>query len=235
MDLDPQFSPQQEAATFTLLSSAGVSAPRLVAADPSGSSCDVPAILVTRAPGAPLADPLDLDPFARQLAEALMPVHAIDAGVAARTVPGYRPYYDRGDLLVPVWTRRPKLWERAIELATATAPVAESRFIHRDYHPGNTLWFDEHLTSIVDWTTASFGSPSVDLSHMRANLAMSFDLATADAFLVAHETVSASRVWHPYWDLRVAVDFLPDLTDRQDGDPRLARLETLVSRAVSEM
>ena len=62
-------------------------------------------------------------------------------------------------------------------------------FIHRDYHPGNTLWLGERLAAIVDWSSASFGPPGIDLSHMRANLAILFDVQTANVFLEAHRRV----------------------------------------------
>ena len=230
-ETDPQFTPEQEASTLRLLSSSSVPAPRLVAADPDATECDVPAILTTLAPGSRLTLPADMLAVVRQLAEALPAIHAIDPAVAALTVPAYRPYYDPDEIRPPPWTSRPGLWEDAIGLATDRAPAGERCFIHRDYHPGNTLWLDGRLSAIVDWTTASFGSPSVDLSHMRANLAMSFDQATADAFLAGHEVMSASRVWDPYWDLRVAVDFLPDLPSKIDAS--LQRLEAFVERALA--
>lgn len=233
-ETDPQFSPEQEAATYDLLASSGVPAPRLVATDPTGRECDVPAILVTRSPGERPSRPADMGSFVRQLAQALSAIHGIDPERARRTVPSYRPYYGRAELRPPVWARAPALWERAIEIATQDAPGGAACFIHRDYHPGNTLWLSDRLAAIVDWTTASFGSPSVDVSHMRANLAMSFDSDTADAFLVAHrEIVASSSDWHPYWDLRVAVDFLPDLPTVALPTPPLARLEGFVEGALA--
>lgn len=235
-ETDPQFSPEQEAATFDLLASSEVPAPHLVAADPAGRNCDVPAILITRSSGERPGHPHDLGSFVRQLAQVLPSIHGIDPDRARRTVPSYRPYCQRPELRPPVWSRTPALWERAIEVATQAAPAGVASFIHRDYHPGNTLWVSDRLAAIVDWTTASFGSPSVDVSHMRANLAMSFDSQTADAFLAAHrEIVGSSSDWHPYWDLRVAVDFLPDLPRVMLTEPPLVRLEDFVEGALAEI
>jgi len=112
--------------------------------------------------------------FLTQLAGALPIMHGVDPDRAARTLPPYRPYYEHEQLGAPAWTRRPSVWERAIETATGPRPTEPFAFIHRDYHPGNTLWVAGTLAAIVDWTTASWGPPSVDLAHMRANLAMSF-------------------------------------------------------------
>ena len=125
----------------------------------------------SRPPGLP-ARPIT---FARRLASAVPTIHAIDSERARRTVPPSRPYYGRAQSRPPVWARTPALWERAIDRATRDASGVPTCFIHRDYHPGNTLWIADRLTAIVDRTTASFGPPSVDVSHVRATLAMSCD------------------------------------------------------------
>ena len=53
---------------------------------------------------------------------------------------------------------------------TPAPPDDRACFIHRDYHPGNTLWTGGRLTGVVDWIGGSWGPPSVDLGHMRVNL-----------------------------------------------------------------
>jgi predicted trehalose synthase len=151
-------------------------------------------------------------------------------------VPPYQPYFQPAELRPPVWAQTPALWERAIEIATQDAPGGVACLIHRDYHPGNTLWVSGRLTAIVDWSTASFGSPSMDVSHMRANLAMSFDSEAADAFLTAYrDIVGSPSGWDPYWDLRVSVDFLPDLPRSALAEPPLARLEDFVEGALAAL
>jgi aminoglycoside phosphotransferase (APT) family kinase protein len=235
-ETDPEFSPAQEAATYGVLASSAVPAPRLLAADVEGRECDVPAILLTRAVGARASRPKDRSSFLAQLANALPLVHGVDPERAMRTVPRYRPYYARADLHAPAWTRRPAIWERAIDTATAEPPDGPTAFIHRDYHPGNTLWAAGALTAIVDWTTASWGAPSVDLAHMRANLAMSFEVEAAEAFLAAYRGVIGGSVVHdPYWDLRVAVDFLPDLPAGDRPSVKVGRLDDFVARAVASL
>jgi aminoglycoside phosphotransferase (APT) family kinase protein len=233
---DPEFSPAQEAATYGLLDSSAVPAPRLLGADVDGHECDVPAILLTRATGVRPGRPTDMPSFLAQLANALPLIHGVDPDRAMRTAPRYRPYYAWADLRVPAWPRRPAVWERAIEVATGPQPDGPAAFIHRDYHPGNTLWTACALTAIVDWTTASWGAPSVDLAHMRTNLAMSFGVDAAEAFLAAYRGVlGGSVVQDPFWDLRVAVDFLPDLPAGDRPSVRVARLDEFVARAVASL
>jgi aminoglycoside phosphotransferase (APT) family kinase protein len=228
------FSPRQEAATYGLLADSAVPAPRLLAADVDAKECDVPALLLTRSTGARLAAPDDMRSCTRQLAAALALVHSIDPDRSARTVPPYRPYYAAEGLRVPPWTSFPSVWERAIEAATAPPLGGKSAFIHRDYHPGNTLWASGKLTAIVDWTTASWGPPAVDVAHMRANLAMSFGLDAADEFLSAYlGEAGAAYVHDPFWDVRIAVDFLPELNPEPRSE--FERLDEFVARAVAAL
>jgi aminoglycoside phosphotransferase (APT) family kinase protein len=231
---DPEFSPAQEVATYGLLAASEVPSPRLLAVDVEPRECDVPAILLTRAPGEPPAHTGDTPFFVAQLAQVLPILHTTDPERAERTLPPYRRYYERARLAVPAWTRQPELWERAIELGTATAPAEQAAFIHRDYHPGNTLWASRRLSAIVDWSSAMWGPPSVDLAHMRVNLAITYGVEVADAFLDAYRALMAgSYEYDPYWDLHDAVDFLPEVpfADRQVHE--LTRLEDFVARAVA--
>jgi aminoglycoside phosphotransferase (APT) family kinase protein len=230
---DTGFSAAQEAATYGLLASSVVAAPRLLATDLDARECDVPALLLTRAPGTASTAPHDMSGFVGQLAAALPAIHAVDPQRAARTVPPYRPYYLAAELRVPAWTRAPSAWKRAIERVAVPWPAEPATFIHRDYHPGNTLWVAGRLTAIVDWTSASWGPPAVDVAHMRANLAMSFGVEAADRFLEAYRAVAGPYSHDPYWDLRVAVDFLPEL--RPEARPEFDRLDDFVARAVAAL
>ena len=227
------FSAAQEALTYALLAASVVPAPRLLATDLDPRECDVPALLLTREPGAAPGAPDDMPGFLGQLAAALPAIHAVDRERAARTVPPYRPYYTADELSVPAWTRAPSAWTRAIELAANPPPADPPAFIHRDYHPGNTLWVAGRLTAIVDWTSASWGPPAVDVAHMRANLAMSFGVEAADEFLEAYRAIADSYALDPYWDLRVAVDFLPELTS--EARPEFERLDDFVIRAAAAL
>jgi aminoglycoside phosphotransferase (APT) family kinase protein len=155
--------------------------------------------------------PDDPAAFARALAEVLPAVHA--APLVERS---YEPYLvtDRQrieDLRPPSWARDRSVWERAFEVAGASAPEHAVRFIHRDYHQGNTVWEAGRLSGIVDWTCGCSGPPGIDLAHMRINLAWEFDLGLADTFLQAWRDVAGDRRgYHAYWDVLVAVDWIPD-------------------------
>jgi aminoglycoside phosphotransferase (APT) family kinase protein len=193
---DPDFTAAREAAILDLLAATPVPAPELVAADPDAVACDVPALLLTHLPGGPPDLGGDPSRLVEGLAAALPAIHAVDGGAAA-SVPAYRRFYDPGRLAPPAWSARPGLWTRAFEVAARPPPAGDPRFIHRDYHPGNTLWARGRLVGVVDWIGGSWGPPSVDLGHMRVNLACDLGVATADRFLAAHRVLTGFD-HHPY-------------------------------------
>jgi aminoglycoside phosphotransferase (APT) family kinase protein len=205
---DPDFTAAREAAILELLAPTPVPAPAVVAADPDATVCDVPALLLAMLPGGPPDLGGDLGALVEGLAAALPPIHAVivpSTGQGTRVVPGYRRFYDPATLAPPAWSARPELWRRAFEVAAGPPPDDRACLLHRDYHPGNTLWAGGRLVGVVDWTGGSWGSPSVDLGHMRVNLAAELGLAVAERFLAAHRALTGAD-HHPWWDVASAVD-----------------------------
>ena len=171
---DPDFTAAREAAVLELLAPTPVPAPALVAADPDAAECDVPALLETRLPGGPPDLHADPGRLVAELAAALPPIHAVavpgtggdghgePAGAETRApvVPAYHRFYEPEILVPPAWSARPGLWARAFEVANEPPPPYRPCFIHRDYHPGNTLWRGPQLVGVVDWIGGSWGPPS---------------------------------------------------------------------------
>jgi aminoglycoside phosphotransferase (APT) family kinase protein len=228
---DPDFTAAREAAVLELLAASPVPAPKLVAADPDGAVCDVPTLLITRLRGRAPGLPADMDAFLGQLARALPAIHALEPPGGAQ-IPDYRTYYDLTAAAPPSWSRRPRLWEGALEIAGAEQPSGRSCFIHRDYHPENTLWSRGRLTAIVDWTQASWGPPAVDTGHMRWNLALTYGLDAADEFLRIHRSLAGPLDDQPYWDLVTVLDVLVDLDPADWARFDLERLERYMEGVV---
>jgi aminoglycoside phosphotransferase (APT) family kinase protein len=115
----------------------------------------------------------------------------------------------------------------------AASPDGPVCFIHRDYHPGNTLWAADTLTAIVDWTTASLGAAGVDVGHMRWNLVVDYGAAVAERFLRHCRELWEIGESQAYWDVRTAVDLVGDV---DPNDPlaanELSALEAHVARAL---
>jgi aminoglycoside phosphotransferase (APT) family kinase protein len=224
---DPDFTAAREAKVLELLAPTPVPAPTVVAADPDAGVCDVPALLLTLLPGGPPDLDGDPGPLVEGLAAALPPIHAV-AVPTPRAVPDYRRFYDPRRLTPPPWTARPELWKRAFEVAAGPPPDHRPCFIHRDYHPANTLWARGRLVGVVDWTGGSWGPASVDLGHMRVNLAADLGLEAADRFLAAHQALTGFD-HHPWWDVASAVDVAPETPPEWQG------VEDLVEAALARL
>jgi aminoglycoside phosphotransferase (APT) family kinase protein len=222
----------REAEALTLLEATPLTTPRLIAVDETAEYCDVPAVLMTRVPGRPLAAPDDLDGFVTRLAEPLPIVHATPLPARA-AIPEYRPYYleeaRRGELRPPTQTRARASWKRAIEVHAATPPTGERAvFLHRDYHPGNVLWRRDHVAGVADWVNASRGPVDADVGHCRLNLAIDYGLDAADGFLSAHRALTDDRDFHPYWDIAAAVGMVPEHPDAAAADDFVTRAIALI-------
>jgi aminoglycoside phosphotransferase (APT) family kinase protein len=216
---DPDLNAAREALVLERLADTPVAAPELVAADAEAATCDVAALLITRVPGAPMVGRPPVGPLVTALAE----IHAVDP----EGIPPYRRYHEPARLAVPSWAADRGVWERAIALAHDAPPELPERFIHRDFHPGNTLWEGAQLTGIVDWTTGSRGPGAVDLGHLRWNLVVDYGQRIADAVLPHPEH-------HPYYDVVTALDVLPEL-DPTSPHAELLRLEEHVARALAAL
>jgi hypothetical protein len=224
---DPDFGAIREATALGLVHRVRVPTPRVIAADVNAATTDVPALLLTLLPGSPPAA-AGMSQLPVEMANAIAAIHEV--AVAADALPSYRPWHLLSDVPRPGWTPTTPEWDRLWKLGGERRRDAEVRLIHRDYHHGNTLWVDGHLSAIVDWTTASIGARGVDVAHARWNLALAYGAEAAAAFLSAYRDAVPDYVHDPYWDAVQLVDWL----DEEGVDPlRLARLDRYVSDAMS--
>src|SRR3989475_477444 len=94
---------EKEARNLQLVEQFGIAAPRLVAVDPDGAECDVPAVLMTRMAGHLDLKPRDIDLWLRRMAELLPPIHAVNT--AGAFVPNWVLWYDLRQARPPGGTR----------------------------------------------------------------------------------------------------------------------------------
>lgn len=185
-------APAREVDAIRFARQNGLPAPELVAYDVTGQDIGdgVPLVLMSLLPGEPVAVP-DLD----RLAEAAAAVHAVEAAGFGHA---YFPWYEDEMVTPPPLTARPGLWERAIELWRNALPDDRPTFIHRDFHPGNLLWFHGQLTGIVDWAAACRGPIGCDIAHCRANLRDLASPEVADRFVRLYSALTGFEL-DPFW------------------------------------
>ena len=199
----------RETLACELLAGSGLPVPRLVAADVDGTLAGGPANLVTWLPGA-----TRLDPLSPAAIEALA---ALAVSVHRQPVADYRrppvfAYRGTAEPVVPAWTTRPELWQRAIDLRAAGAPSTPFGLLHRDFHLGNILWQGDAVSGLVDWAETSWGPADLDVAHLCSDFAMLHSTAGADAFREAYLR-SGGRLLPDefrYWQVSDILGFLPD-------------------------
>ena len=226
---DPDYTVAREVSALSLLQRAGITAPRVLATDPTGDEVGECALLMTFLPGGHPPHHLDdVDSYVDQWARAQLEWQTVDP--TGSGVPAYEGYHDLSSRVPPTDAPDPALWLAAIEYLAATAEPKGTTFLHRDYHPANTLWSDGRLTAVVDWANASIGHPDQDVGHMRWNLTVSYGREVADRFRDAVCRLSG-RPYDPFWDVRAIVDLIvpgrPLDLDREHGAPRPTRMHDL--------
>jgi aminoglycoside phosphotransferase (APT) family kinase protein len=238
LGVDQFYDPANEVRALQLLERTDVPAPRLYGADLEPTVCDVPAVLESWVSGEPALAPRDVDAYLESAAESLVRIHAATPS-RPEGLPDYVPYAigDGIELRPPRWSGRAGLWDRVFDVLAGEAPETRSCFIHRDYHQGNILTEDDRVVSVIDWVTAAWGPPGIDLARMRLNLVEEVNIGSAQRFLEAYRTVGGDPDdRHPYWDLRDAADCVTDNPDRNDLEGHdLARFETWVAAILAEM
>ncbi|MGI3784860.1 MAG: phosphotransferase family protein [Janthinobacterium lividum] len=219
-----------------------VPAPVLIASDPDGRATGGWANLTSFLPGRVRLDrlgPAALD----ALADVAVAVHAIQVdhdrpAPFARWVPAVPE--------VPSWTRRPELWAEAIDRCLGPRPATEDHVIHRDFHPGNTLWEGDVVTGLIDWADTAWGPSDLDVAHACSNFAMLHSVEDAEAFTQAYVRRGGRLDPDPdarrYWTCLDVLGFLPDpgpvvvalIRQRPDLDVDgvRQRLEQLLARAL---
>lgn len=225
-DDEPTYDVERELATLEALEAAGFPAPRVIAADPDGQYCGAPALLLSLVSGVQPTRAIARTPsFTRELASALGALHQI----SSPHIPAHEFYVDPQDFVPPAKSRNPELWQRAF--AAARPRLSEPPvLVHRDYHPGNTLWTGAILSGIVDWTQASLGHPDVDAGHMRWNLLIDYAPEVSIAFKTRYREV-AGRQLDPAWEVSTLVDLGDWAFTRSDLAKIEPELELALARA----
>jgi len=153
---------------------------------------------MSRLPGSPVWEPLDVAEWTKQLASTLGGVHQTEAR------------------RVPKSMTRPAIWDRwtptVLPEAAAEGVRAalsrlsemdwESGLCHGDFHPGNVLFGSSTVTGVVDWVSARWGPVLSDLGRCRCALAI-WPGDDAPERLLDHYAATTMRSTDglAYWDV----------------------------------
>jgi aminoglycoside phosphotransferase (APT) family kinase protein len=234
-DEEPMLTPDHEAVILETVARSGIPVPRVLAVDPDGTASGSPAILLTRMPGRPTR--WDRPPagwMLRALGDTLAAIQRLDDDMRALAVP-FAPYASLEDVAPPPGSLRPGLWSRAIDAVRGAPPSATGRFLHRDFHPGNVLWLPGRLSAVLDWAGASWGPPAADLAHLRVNLGADWSIREADAARDAFTAAGGDTTGGDWWDVRIVLDWLPDLAPEHGTGEGLEQLERYLEMVLARL
>ncbi|MDG4765140.1 aminoglycoside phosphotransferase family protein [Solwaraspora sp. WMMD406] len=175
-----------EIAALRLAEKRGVAAPRIIGYDVGDAGSGSVALLQTVAPGSSV---IPTEPTAARL-------RAMGAVAAA-----LRTIIVEPSPQLPVRTRpitaRDFARDRAAGTDRTTAllryaderirqhpmPVGDLVLVHGDLWQGNLMWTGDTVTGLVDWDMAGVGDNGIDLSALRLDAALMFDMSAADQVL----------------------------------------------------
>ena len=193
----------------------GIPAPEPVLLDDTGSLLGIPGIVTSFVEGRQIASPEDPRRWAEDLARFLLRVHDVRPDAEER-----RHIYDGWDMglffLDGEW---PKIKAGHPLTETLYGVVQEIKseirtgspsLIHMDYWPGNVLWVDGRVSALIDWDSAGFGDPALDVGYFRMNMYLRGIKEAADPFLRYYEAQSGPVRNLGFWEVACAVRPLPD-------------------------
>ncbi|MEV7590689.1 phosphotransferase family protein [Streptomyces sp. NPDC090085] len=207
----------READILSLLRDTEVPAPALLAVDATAQHCDHPSLLMSLLPGTVRLDDRDAEHRADLLARQLADIHALPVSEGQRPRV-YQAWTSPERVTPPAATRRPELWQRAVDVLRREPPAHRGRFLHRDFHPGNVLFTGTdgglRISGVVDWVETSWGPADLDVAHCATALALLHGapagMRFADRYVAAGGALSAADGDHLYWRLLDALAFAPD-------------------------
>lgn len=213
-DLDLQRNPHIAADEFKLLNllhSENVSVPKPYHLVPDGELFLKPALVIEYIEGKANFAPSNMNEYTYQLAVALSQLHRIDCScVDVSFLPLQIENYNK--LLVKDLLRLDSLLNNSDTLEKIHSFLRlpscnKVAILHGDFWPGNLLWNNGQLISLIDWEDAAVGDPLADLANGRLEFLFHFGEDAMNCFTNHYQammpTVDYSHL--AYWDVFAAL------------------------------
>ena len=223
---------EREFQLLQFLRTTDIPVPEPIWLDRDGLVFGRPSLVLSIVDGRPQLAPVDIADWIRQHAELLGRIHGLELDVEGLQ---FLP-----DLQATVKATMDKVEMRSAGAHVTDFLVAKKRFLegwpiiklvpgsllHGDFWPGNTLWKDGKLVSVIDWEEPAYGDRGADVAICRLDIAWTVGLEAADEFLEAYRRIVDEPVPNlALWDLYAACRPFPDAADWQGGYHSMNRMD----------
>lgn len=179
-----------EALVLRRLHALGYPVPAVIAFEPDTSPLGAPFLVMERIDGQALWRHYQdrIQEMGPAFVSLMLRLHAIDGASVAESLPStfsleaLGQMIEAGDMLEPFHPLLSELRRREAAVAM-WSPV----LIHGDYHPENILVTPDGRQAVIDWSSATFADPRVDVANTMAVLLTDGNVEGARAFLAGYE------------------------------------------------
>lgn len=202
-----------EAAALAAAERLGVAAPRLLAADLTGTHAGVLALLITEVLGSSRI-PVDGRPERlRAFGAAVARLAAVPLDPTPELRRRRRSLEDQDFAALRTGTASgPLLQAAADRVAGRPDPAAPTVLVHGDLWHGNVMWVGDEISGIIDWDAAGAGPAGIDLGGARCDAAILFGPAAPEHVLTGWECVAGRGADDvAYWDVIATLGTQPDM------------------------
>ena len=196
-------SAELEFKLMTALRRHGVTVPEVHHLEVSDTPFAKPFLVMDFVDGEMALAPEDWGSFADQAADALLAVHGVNSA-ELDFLPALTDFWGED-----VANALPRF--RASEITTALQAATlqrknEGTLLHGDFWPGNVLWRDGQIVSVIDWEDAALGDPLIDLAIARLDQVWIFSWETMERFTDRYRAASGVDFGDlGYWELCAAL------------------------------
>jgi aminoglycoside phosphotransferase (APT) family kinase protein len=178
--------------------------PKPIFLDQEGKFFGTPCLAVDYEEGETNFCPDNLNTTLNQMATELVKIHKITAEDLDQTIApkSIQIFPRKKDILYsPAEIKAINFLEKNWPLNSKNKPV----LIHGDFWPGNLIWQNGELKSIIDWEASGLGDPLLDLAISRLDVLWLYGRIAMDEFTHNYQEISDLDISNlPYWDLWAA-------------------------------
>ncbi|WP_445486893.1 phosphotransferase [Niallia sp. 03133] len=194
-----------------LLATANIRSPRPYYLDQSCEILSSPYIVIEFIEGRTEFTPNNIREYIHQMASCLAAVHHVDCSkLDLSFLPKQEELFIKM-LDISFSSNKELLNERAVKDKIKSVLLFNHAnkevILHGDFWPGNILWNEGKLASIIDWEDAAIGDPLADLANGRLEVLFHFGIEAMNHFTNIYQSVMNKLDYTnlPNWDLFAAL------------------------------